>query len=98
MAYTLGPQREMLSSAYASGYSSTHLSLGNAPRGALSTILPALGYEIAGLDIKFLPTSGPQFQFVQEDIRRTTFPDEHFDAIVAVSTIERVARLSGSYG
>lgn len=56
----------------------------------LTTILAALGYNIVGLDIKFLPIRFPNFEFVQSDIRKTDFQDKTFDAIVAVSTIEHV--------
>jgi len=61
----------------------------------LTTILCALGYKTWGLDIKFVPIKYPSFEFVQGDIRRTTFPDGFFDAIVAVSTIEHVGIFDG---
>lgn len=61
----------------------------------LTTILSAMGYKVWGLDIKFVPLKYPNFNFVQGDIRHTSFSDGFFDAVVAVSTIEHVGVFAG---
>ncbi len=61
----------------------------------LSTILPALGYETYGIDLKHVAIKYPNFHFVKGDIRKTTFPDDYFDAVIAISTIEHVGVLEG---
>ena len=62
-------------------------------------ILASLGYQTYGIDIR--EWSGklqyPNFHFIKEDMRRTSFPDEFFERITAVSTIEHIG-LSGRYG
>jgi len=63
----------------------------------LSTILPALGYETYGLDVKHVAIKYPRFHFVRGDIRRTEFPNNYFDAVIAVSTIEHVGVMEGDY-
>jgi SAM-dependent methyltransferase len=63
----------------------------------LCTILPALGYETVGLDKKYVAIKYTKFCFVRDDIRKTAFPDEYFDAVVAVSTIEHVGVLESDY-
>jgi SAM-dependent methyltransferase len=64
----------------------------------LSTILPALGYETYGLDVKHVSIKYPKFHFIRGDIRKTNFPDNHFDVAVAVSTIEHIGVLEGDRG
>jgi SAM-dependent methyltransferase len=61
----------------------------------LSTLLPALGYETYGVDIKDFPLSCNNFTFRREDVRRTSFPDSFFDAAIAVSTIEHIGLFDG---
>jgi ubiquinone/menaquinone biosynthesis C-methylase UbiE len=63
----------------------------------LSTILPALGYEVYGLDVKQVAIKYPKFRFIRGDVRKTNFPDNYFDIAVAVSTIEHVGMLEGDY-
>jgi len=63
----------------------------------LSTILPALGYETYGLDVKHVAIKYPKFHFIRGDIRKTEFPDNYFNVVVAVSTIEHVGMLEGDY-
>src|SRR5438309_8279391 len=41
----------------------------------LTTLLPTLGYETYGVDIKDFPLDYRKFQFRREDIRRTSLPD-----------------------
>ena len=59
----------------------------------LSTILPALGYETYGLDVKSVSFSYPHLEFHQGDIRKTNFSDNFFSAAIAVSTIEHVGMM-----
>jgi SAM-dependent methyltransferase len=56
----------------------------------LAETLAKLGVfkEVWGIDIRAYPNA--PFRFIQEDIRRTSLPTEHFDQIVAISTIEHV--------
>jgi len=56
----------------------------------LSIQLASMGYEVYGLDVEEYHYTHPNFRFVRSDIRKTNFPDEYFDVIVAVSTIEHV--------
>lgn len=63
----------------------------------LSTILPALNYKTYGLDIKHVSVKYHSFHFIRSDIRNTKIPDSHFDAVVAVSTIEHVGIQEGDY-
>ncbi|MEM3833361.1 MAG: class I SAM-dependent methyltransferase [Thermoprotei archaeon] len=63
----------------------------------LSTILPALGYETYGLDVKHVAIRYPNFHFVKGDIRRTDFLNNYFDVVIAVSTIEHVGVLEDDF-
>jgi SAM-dependent methyltransferase len=56
----------------------------------LSIHLASVGYKVYGLDIEEYHYIHPNFRFVKGDIRKTSFPDEYFDAVVAISTIEHV--------
>jgi 2-polyprenyl-3-methyl-5-hydroxy-6-metoxy-1,4-benzoquinol methylase len=60
----------------------------------LSTILPALGYNVVGIDVKFVPIKYSKFEFEQMDVRRMGFPNEYFEGVVAVSTLEHVGMMS----
>ncbi len=64
-------------------------------------ILPAtlvgLGWEVYGIDTRQLKFRHPNFHFVCEDIRHTSFPSNFFDSICAISTIEHIG-LSGRFG
>jgi SAM-dependent methyltransferase len=61
----------------------------------LTTVLPELGYETYGIDVKPFPLKYEKFHFHQEDIRKTGFPSNFFDAVIAVSTIEHVGIFDG---
>jgi len=54
----------------------------------LAEVLFKLGYEVWGIDLRGY--SNAPFNFVREDIRRTSFSSDFFDQIIAVSTIEHV--------
>lgn len=61
----------------------------------LSTILPALGYKTYGIDVKHVAIRYSNFHFIIGDIRKTEFPKEYFDVLVAISTIEHIGVLDG---
>ena len=58
--------------------------------------LASLGYEVYGIDVKSYPLEHPNFTFVHGDIFKTPFPDDFFDRVTAVSTIEHIGL--GRYG
>jgi SAM-dependent methyltransferase len=60
-----------------------------------TTILSSLGYEISGVDVKPFPLHYQNFRFYQDDIRKTRFADNFFDAVIAISTIEHVGIFDG---
>ncbi len=63
----------------------------------LPATLVGLGWEVYGIDIRELKFRHPNFHFVCEDIRNTSFPDNFFDCVCAISTIEHIG-LSGRFG
>jgi SAM-dependent methyltransferase len=56
----------------------------------LTTLLPTLGYETHGVDVKDFRLQREGFTFHKADARHTSFPDSHFDAVFAVSTVEHI--------
>lgn len=64
-------------------------------------LLAAFGYETYAVDIRVYSIINriehKNFKFVQEDIAKTSFKNDYFDAITAVSIIEHIG-LSGRYG
>jgi SAM-dependent methyltransferase len=56
----------------------------------LTTLLPTLGYDTHGIDVKEFRLERKGFTFHREDARKTSFPDAHFDAVFAVSTLEHI--------
>jgi SAM-dependent methyltransferase len=63
----------------------------------LPVALTSLGWEVWGLDLREFKFKHPNFHLVLGDIRKTNFPDNFFDAVYAVSTLEHIG-LSGRYG
>ena len=63
----------------------------------LPPALASLGWEVWGIDLREFKFKHPNFHLVLGDIRKTDFPDNYFDAVYAVSTIEHIG-LSGRYG
>ncbi len=67
----------------------------------LPLLLAGFGYQVHGIDIREYTITNrikfTNFQFQREDIRKNTFSDNSFDAVVSVSTIEHIG-LSGRYG
>jgi SAM-dependent methyltransferase len=56
----------------------------------LTTLLPTLGYETHGVDVKDFRLQREGFTFHKADARKTTFADARFDAVFAVSTLEHI--------
>lgn len=64
-------------------------------------LLAGFGYETYGIDIREYAITNKinfdNFRFLREDIRKTSFADNFFDAVTAVSTIEHIG-ISGRHG
>lgn len=64
-------------------------------------LLASFGYETYGIDIREYTIINKikfdNFRFIKEDIRKTSFSDNYFDALAAVSTVEHIG-LSGRHG
>jgi len=58
--------------------------------------LASLGYEAYGIDQKDYSLLHPNFHFIKADIMKMPFPDNFFDCITAISTIEHIG--FGIYG
>jgi len=52
--------------------------------------LASLGYEVYGIDVETYYYHHRNFKFFKRDVRRTGFPDDFFDLITAVSSVEHV--------
>lgn len=63
----------------------------------LPATLAGLGWEVYGIDIRQMKFRHPNFHFVGEDIKHTSFPDNFFDSACAISTIEHIG-LGGRFG
>jgi len=63
----------------------------------LPAALASIGWEVYGIDTRQFKFRFPNFHFVLGDITRTDFPDNFFDAVYAVSTLEHIG-LGGRYG
>lgn len=59
--------------------------------------LAALGWQVYGVDTREFKFKHPNFSFVREDIRKTSFPDGFFLWVYAISTVEHIG-LAGRYG
>lgn len=72
--------------------------------GSVGSILPfklaCLGYEVYSIDVQELLQLKivclPNLKFIRGDIRHTNFPNNFFDRVIAVSTIEHIGL--GHYG
>jgi SAM-dependent methyltransferase len=62
----------------------------------LSHVLVIRGFRVTGLDLRDYPFQSRQMTFVKRNIANTGLPDNFFDSIVLVSTIEHVGL--GVYG
>jgi SAM-dependent methyltransferase len=52
--------------------------------------MASLGFSVYGIDVRDYQLYHPNFHFVRDDIANTAFPNEYFDAVTAISTIEHV--------
>lgn len=52
--------------------------------------LASLGYKVWGIDILDYPLSHRNFTFLKGDITTISLPEEFFDAVTAISTIEHI--------
>jgi len=68
--------------------------------GCMEDLLPihlaSLGYNITGLDFRSYPFTHPNFLFIQADILSWEPPEEKYDCVISISTIEHVGL--GGYG
>ena len=64
-------------------------------------ILAGLGYEVVSIDLReysiIRHLKFENFTFIKEDIKKITLPDNLFNTIIAVSTIEHIG-IGGRYG
>jgi SAM-dependent methyltransferase len=58
--------------------------------------MASLGFHVVGVDMRTLPLSHPNFEMVQANLISLPFPDDSFDVVVGLSTIEHVGL--GWYG
>ncbi len=59
--------------------------------------LAALGWQVYGVDTREFRFEHPNFHFIQGDIRHTSLPDNSFDVVYAISTLEHIG-IAGRYG
>lgn len=52
--------------------------------------MASLGFQVVGVDMRALPLSHPNFEMVQANLISLPFPDNAFDVVVSLSTIEHV--------
>ena len=57
----------------------------------------SIGWEVYGIDMRQFKFTFPNFHFILGDVTKTDFPDNFFDAVSAVSTLEHIG-LRGRYG
>ncbi len=68
--------------------------------GCVEDLLPihlaSLGYNVTGLDFRRYPFTHLNFKFIQADISSWKPPEEQYDCVISVSTIEHIGL--GGYG
>ncbi len=52
--------------------------------------LAGLGYQVTGFDFREYPYQHPNLKFVQGDITKLPFENNHFDAVISISTLEHI--------
>lgn len=62
----------------------------------LSLEMASIGYKVWGIDLIDYPFKHPNLEFLKADISAMPFPDNFFDVVAAISTIEHVG--IGHYG
>ena len=60
--------------------------------------MASLGHKVYTLDIEDYVFKHKNLTFVKEDIRKTSFPDNFFDIVTIISTLEHVGMGKTSYG
>jgi len=63
------------------------------PNWALSGLdkyLLEMGYELHGLDVRTCTFKHANFRFIRKSIQQLDYPDDYFDAVTCVSTIEHI--------
>ena len=60
-------------------------------------VLAAQGFKVFGIDIRECYIKDPSYTFMKRDIMNTHFPNNFFDVITAISTIEHLG-VQGRYG
>ncbi len=65
-------------------------------RSVLSILMAEQGHSVWGIDINDYGLDNLPFTFIKGDICKTDFPNDFFDCVVAVSTIEHIGL--GAYG
>lgn len=63
----------------------------------LPTVLAGLGYETHAIDIRDFKVKYPNLIFSRQNIIEIGYPDDFFDAVLAVSVVEHIG-LKGRYG
>lgn len=63
----------------------------------LPATLALLGWEVYGIDIRKFKLRFPNFHFTLQDVRSTSFGDNFFDVVYALSTLEHIG-LTGRWG
>ncbi|MCJ7805180.1 class I SAM-dependent methyltransferase [Patescibacteria group bacterium] len=63
----------------------------------LPASLASIGWEVYGIDVREFKLRFPNFHFVLEDITNTHCPDNFFDVVCALSTLEHIG-LGGRWG
>lgn len=63
----------------------------------LPATLASMGWEVYGIDIREFKLRFPNFHFILEDITNTSFSDNFFDVVCALSTLEHIG-LGGRWG
>jgi len=60
--------------------------------------MASLGHKVYTLDIEDYVFKHKNLTFIKEDIRKTSFPDNFFDVVTIISTLEHVGMGETSYG
>lgn len=66
-------------------------------KNVLPFMLASLGWEVYGIDIQDFGFKHPNFHFVRGDITNTHFPDNFFNCVYSISTLEHIG-IKGSFG
>jgi SAM-dependent methyltransferase len=56
----------------------------------ISLQLSTLGYKVTGIDLRNYGYFHPNFKFIKGNFLENQFPDDYFDYVIAISTIEHI--------